>query len=123
MPEKDNAMKRTVIAGALMLPMILPAHSKTLVVEAGDRVLVEYVRDPSCDDVLPPNAATIKSWLAAPLKHGKLEIAPPSMHRSKRCGRKMWMRRVFYRATSKGTETINIQFPRNGLTTWQVQVH
>ena len=117
-------MKRTVIAGALMmLPMILPAHSKTLVVEAGDRVLVEYVRDPSCADVLPPNAATIKSWLVAPLKHGRLEFSQPGYVHSKSCGRKMWMRRVFYRATSKGTETINLQFPRNGLTTWQVQVH
>lgn len=115
-------MKRPVLAGAILLASLALADAKTLVVKSGDRVFVEYIRNRCDEGGMPPNAATIKSWLAQPLKHGRLEIAAPGMHRSKRCGKKMWMRKVFYRATSKGAETINIQFPRNGLTIWQVQV-
>jgi len=113
-----------IVAAALMLTT--NASAETFKTSVGKRVFITKVRGP-CTGSSSLEMSTLKSWMASTLKHGSLELGPSFKEaagsRSKCPGKAtIWKRKMYYVGSAKGSDTIAIKFPDNGMLKWTVKV-
>jgi hypothetical protein len=98
------------------------AHSKSLKTTVGHRVFVTYVRSP-CTGGAAPSVKWLNQRLTTKLEHGVMEVGNSLKRKSKSCaGKILWMRKMYYRGKSKGTDVISIKWPDAGLINWTVNI-